>query len=239
MNRNKKLELVRKIFWPNATLNLWYEILKDFTQPHFEILEIGSGSGRGIQNQLYPNVANIFGLDLDERVLSNPHLNKAFNISAYEIEEKFKNVKFDIIYSHMVAEHIRDSNRFISTQLNCLKDGGILIHSTVSKYYWTSLLNYIVPVSLKNWLIRTLGSGRESDDIFPAHYQLNSEKQILEVCLKLNASYRIIRQDEPPGYLSRSFILMIIYTMVQKPLAIIFPSLRPTFIFLISKESLS
>tara|TARA_B100001057_G_scaffold497756_1_gene602778 strand:+ start:15354 stop:16073 length:720 start_codon:yes stop_codon:yes gene_type:complete len=236
MDKSEKLEFVRKVFWPKAKMNLWFELVEHFTQPQFGILEIGSGSGKGLQNQLYPNAANIYGLDLDERVLRNPHLNQAFNISAYDIKEKFEDVKFDIIYSHMVAEHISDANRFISTQLDCLKDSGTLIHSTVSKYYWTSLLNYIFPVSLKNWLIRKLGSGREADDIFPAYYELNSEKQIRKVCKNLHAYHKVIRQDEPPGYLRRSLILMFIYTMIHKPLGIIFPALRPTFIFLVSKE---
>ncbi|MGI9447064.1 MAG: class I SAM-dependent methyltransferase [Pirellulales bacterium] len=210
--------------------------MDSYAQKHSEILEIGSGSGKNRQNTLYPMSKKIVGLDLDDRVLNNPFLDDAFNISAYQNKEKLPNVKFDIIYSQMVAEHIDDGEKFISVQLSALKDKGVLIHSTVSKYYWTSLINSLVPEGIKNWLIKELGSGRESDDVFPAHYKLNSKHQIEKICKKLNAKFKIIRQDEPPGYLQRSFILMLIYTMVHKPLQFVFPAVRPTFIFIVSKK---
>ena len=53
----------------------------------------------------------------------------------------------------MVAEHIDDGRKFITNQLSVLTNDGILLHSTVSKYYWTSIINDKVPERLKNWLI--------------------------------------------------------------------------------------
>ena len=200
------------------------------------VLEIGSGSGRDNQNVLYPSVKKIVGVDLDGRVLGNPFLDEAYNISAYQIQEKLQNTKFDIIYSQMVAEHIDNGEKFITAQLNALKDEGVLIHSTVSKYYWTSLIQSFVPENIKNWLIKVLGSGRDSEDVFPVHYKLNSKHQIEKICSKCNAKFKIIRQDEPPGYLRRSFILMIIYTLVHKPLQFVLPVIRPTLIFIVSKK---
>ena len=239
MNRNSKLQLVRNLFYSKSRIDLWSKVLDDLTQPHFEVLEIGSGSGRGLQNQFYPQVSRIVGIDLDDRVLSNPYLDQALKISAYDLEENFTIDKFDIVYSHMVAEHIEDAQKFISSQLNCLNNRGVIIHSTVSKYYWTSMINDFVSVKIKNWLIKKLGSGREADDIFPAFYTLNSERQIRKVCDDLNVYYTIIRQDEPPGYLRGSLILMFLYTMLHKPLQFIFPALKPTFIFIISRETLN
>ena len=236
MKREKKLEIIRNLFYRSSVKDLWFHILESYAQPHSEILEIGSGSGRGKQNTRYPRVQKIVGLDLDDRVLKNPFLDEAFNISATQILEKMPNVKFDIIYSQMVAEHIENGEEFISSQLRRLKDKGVLIHSTVSKYYWTSLINSLVPENIKNWLIKELGSGRESDDVFPAHYTLNSKHQIEKICNECNAEFKIIRQDEPPGYLQRSFILMLIYTMVHKPLQFVFAAIRPTFIFIVSKK---
>ena len=200
------------------------------------VLEIGSGSGRDNQNVLYPSVKKIVGVDLDGRVLGNPFLDEAYNISAYQIQEKLPNTKFDIIYSQMVAEHIDNGEKFITAQLNVLKDEGVLIHSTVSKYYWTSLIQSFVPENIKNWLIKVLGSGRNSEDVFPVHYKLNSKHQIEKICSKCNAKFKIIRQDEPPGYLRRSFILMIIYTLVHKPLQFVLPVIRPTLVFIVSKK---
>ena len=236
MHRDKKLELIKNIFFRSSIEDFWFHVLKSYAQPHFEVLEIGSGSGKGKQNTLYPTVRKIVGLDLDERVLRNPFLDESYNMNAYEIGTKLADTKFDIIYSHMAAEHIDDGLRFISTQLNALNDGGVLIHSTVSKYYWTSLINDLVPESVKHWLIRKLGSGRAAEDVFPAHYELNSTHQIEKICSGCNAEYKILRQDEPPGYVRRSILLMLLYTLLHKPLQFLIPSIRPTFIFVVSKK---
>ena len=198
---------------------------------HSIILEIGSGSGKGKQNTDYPKAMKIVGIDLDARVLENPHLDEAYHANAYALGEVITNTKFDLIYSHMVAEHIDDGKKFVGAQLEFLKNGGKLLHSTVSKYYWTSFINDFVPVRIKNLLIQTLGSGRNAEDIFPAHYKLNSETDIKNICEELSLNYEIIRQDEPPGYLRRSIILMLFYTILHRPLQCIIPPLRPTFIF--------
>lgn len=237
MHRDKKLEFIRNIFYRSSVENLWFHVLESYVQPHFEVLEIGSGSGEGRQNSLYPTVQKIVGLDLDGRVLRNPYLDEAYNINAYDIADKLADTKFDVIYSQMVAEHIDDGVRFISTQLDALRDGGVLIHSTVSKHYWTSIINDFLPENIKNWLIKHLGSGRDAEDVFPAHYQLNSKRQIKKICGDCNAEFKIVRQDEPPGYLRRSITLMLIYTLFHKPLQFVVPSIRPTFIFIVSKKN--
>jgi SAM-dependent methyltransferase len=235
MKRDEKLELVRKIFYPRQQQNLWFHALTELCGEESVILEIGSGSGIGKQNALYPRVKQIVGIDLDERVLDNPNLNIAKNISAYEIDSELADYEFDLIYSHMVAEHIDDSRRFLSSQLALLKPGGRILHSTVSKYYWTSLINDLVPERLKFWLIEHLGAGRKQQDVFPAHYQLNSEGQIKRLCKELNVSYQVLREDEAPGYLRRSMFLMLVYTAIHKPLQFLIPPLRPIFVFIIEK----
>ena len=236
-SREKKLRAIRNIFFRSSVEDLWFDILKGMVNENHDVLEIGSGSGKGKQNKLYPSANKIVGIDLDERVLQNPYLDQAYCINAYKISDVITDAKFDFIYSHMVAEHIDDAKKFITCQVDLLKDGGVLFHSTVSNYYWTSIINDFVPVSIKNYLIKSLGSGRTADDVFPAHYLLNSESDIRKICDDLNLLYEITRQDEPPGYLRRSYALMLIYTAIHKPLQFIFPSLRPTFIFKIFSTS--
>ena len=235
MDRDKKLEFIRRIFYANQKKDAWFSELEQLCNEESTILEIGSGSGAGKQNLLYPKAKMIVGIDLDERVLRNPNLDVAKNISAYEINEKLSDYKFDLIYSHMVAEHIDDGERFLASQLSALKPGGKILHSTVSKYYWTSLVNDFVPEAIKYWLIENLGSGRKQQDIFPTHYKLNSESQIKKLCGDLNVKYRIVRQDEAPGYFRRSLILMMVYTLFHKPLQFLIPALRPKFIFIVQK----
>ena len=236
MNRLEKLSLITRYFYKSSIKDLWFQKLNSFIQGDMTILEIGSGSGRGNQNRLYPDSSKIYGIDLDERVLNNPYLFSAKCISAYQISENFESINFDIIYSHMVVEHIDNPSYFLINQFKKLKEDGVLIHSTVSKFYWVSLLNNILNENTKYFLIKNLGSGRKSNDIFPAFYRLNSRKSLEKLSKIYNFNYEIIRQDEPPGYLRRSLILMLIYTIINKPLQFLFPCLKPTFIFIIKKN---
>lgn len=229
--RNAKLEKIASWFYRGTSFNAWFDVIRGHAGPELSICEIGSGSGEGFQNQLYPEAAYTFGLDLDPRVLNNRYLDEAAVGSAYDLAKLAKGRKFDLIYSHMVAEHIDDADRFIEAQLDCLNEGGTIVHSTVSRYYWSSLVNDLVPDALKNALIEKLGSGRPSKDVFPAHYKLNSEGDVARLAGRLGLRYSIIRSDQAPGYLRRSMALMLVYTAIHKPLQMIFPALRPTLIF--------
>lgn len=235
MNKDKKLELIRRIFYPATSEKTWFEILTRHCQPDHSVCEIGSGSGAGSQNKLYPNVSSITGVDLDERVLTNKFLTKAYVGPAEKLVEIVNGGEFDIIYSHMAAEHIENPTNFIEQQIACLKKGGIIFHSTVSKYFWTSIINDFVPESIKASLISVMGSGRKSDEIFPAFYKLNSEHDIRALARTYNLEYEIVRSDQAPGYLRRSIILMLIYTIIHKPIQVILPQLRPTFIFILRR----
>lgn len=237
MNRDLKLSIIHKLFYKNTIKDLWFKIITEQVKEHYTVLEIGSGSGRGKQNKNYPNCKKIIGIDLDSRVLKNPYLNESYNINAYEIDKEFKkNTKFDLIYSNMVAEHIENAEKFITTQISSLNPNGSIIHSTVSKYYWTSILNNFVSKRFKNFLIKKLGSGRNPEDIFPTYYKLNCRKDVLKICNKYSLDVKFFHQDEPPGYLRRSIILMVVYTIIHKPLQYFFLALRPTFIFKIQKK---
>jgi len=236
MNRHEKFDLVSRYLYPNVIKDLWFNVLEKHVAADSIVLEVGSGSGKGKQNINYPKAKRIIGIDLDQRVLENPYLDDAICGSAYEIEHYLSGQKVDVVYSHMVAEHIDDAEKFLVSQVNVLTEDGVILHSTVSKYFWVSLINNFVPEKVKNWLIKTLGSGRTSEDIFPALYQLNSEDQIKKLSEKYQLEYELIRQDEPPGYLRRSIILMVLYTLFNKPLQFLFPSLRQTFIFKLRKK---
>ena len=235
MSRDEKLAMVRDWFYPGTSFEAWFSGVSKHVTPEMEVCEIGSGSGKGFQNQQYPKARFVFGLDLDPRVLENPFLQKAALGSAYDLPTLSEGRKFDFIYSHMVVEHIDDPLRFIGAQVQCLKENGTVFHSTASKYYWSSLINNLVPDHIKDMLIAKLGSGRTSKDTFPAFYKLNCEADVAKVAKALDLSYTINRSDQAPGYLRRSVILMLVYTVIHKPLQYVFPALRPTLIYTFKK----
>lgn len=231
-----KYDLITRYLYSHCVEKLWFKELRKVVAPNHSVLEIGSGSGRGLQNQDYPMCGKIVGVDLDPRVTVNPFLNEAFHM---DVESFFKinTQRFDVIYSHMVAEHIEDGESFVKMQVDRLNDNGVILHSTVSKFYVSSILNLWVPNTVKNFLIKHLGSGRDSEDIFPAFYNLNDSNAIRRIAEKHNLQFKVIRQDEPPGYVRKSLTLMIFYWIVSTPLKMLLPALKPTFIFVLRKNN--
>lgn len=236
-NRSKKLEKVTKIFYPSFDEHHWNKRIAGMTEPNMRVLEIGAGSGDGFQYR-FPFAGKCkysLGIDLDPRVMENDNFSETRVASAYQLDPTDIG-KFDLIVSNFVAEHIDDSDMFVGKQLALLEDGGVAIHHTVSRFYYTSLLNLVFTDSMKDWLILNLGSGRPSEDIFPAFYLLNDARQLSLVAKNNNCDISIERYRIPPGYLRRSTILMMLYTIIDWPLSKIFPAIQAGLIFKITKK---
>ena len=137
----------------------------------------------------------------------------------------------------MVLEHVKSADAFMCNLSNTLSLNGVSVHQTTSKYYLTSIMNGYVSEGLKQWLIKYLGSGNDAENIFPAYYKLNSSKAVYDLSKKYGLLCKIDYIDAPPGYVRKSFILMIAYVIIMKPLLFIFPTLRPVMILSLSKES--
>lgn len=232
MQRTEKLRHIEALFYRGFDENSWFDTVLRAVTPESRVLDIGAGSGEGLQNHLTAKgrCAYAAGIDLDPRVVTNPHYDETRHMSAYDLPGAFEQ-PFDVIYSTMVAEHIDDPDRFIEAQLSVLAPGGVMVHHTVSRYFYTSLLNSLVSEDTKNALIARLGSGRKPADIFPAHYKLNSVEDLSALAKRHGLKLEIERYSSSPGYLRRSYTLMLLYVLIDKPLAALIPALRPGLIF--------
>ena len=88
---NEARSIARKHIRPTVR-NIWLRFCPDYekdafeqqiawlVKPEMDVLEIGAGSGRGHQNvfPLRGSCAGYAGVDLDPRVVENPHLDEAF-----------------------------------------------------------------------------------------------------------------------------------------------------------------
>jgi SAM-dependent methyltransferase len=231
INRDEKLQWITERFYAGWDKD-WFRDLITREAEDKDVLEIGAGSGTVEGFKLR---GHHVGVDFDPRVMENPYLYEAHIMGGEDIDKLGKS--FDVTFSHMVAEHIEDAQGFVDAQMNCLNPRGRSYHLTASKYYYTSLINDYVPERVKNWLIKNIGSGRDGVDVFPAHYRLNSPKDVAALVNRPGFSCEVYHYDAPPGYLRRSLILMLIYVMIHKPLAWLFPHLKPHILIRISRDS--
>jgi SAM-dependent methyltransferase len=81
---------------------------------------------------------------------------------------------FDLVFSRMLAEHVRDPQRFHSNVYKLLKSGGYAVHFFPTLYSPPFVANLLMPERLSDWLVCRLQPTRERTGIFgkfPAYYR--------------------------------------------------------------------
>lgn len=81
---------------------------------------------------------------------------------------------FDLVFSKMLAEHVRDAERFHRNVNAMLKPGGLAFHFFPTLYAFPFLLNVLIPESFTGWLLRKVMPHRTPEGKhakFPAHYR--------------------------------------------------------------------
>jgi SAM-dependent methyltransferase len=209
-----KVAQVWERYYPDYNPHRFGVLVESFANSSSRILEVGAGSGQGLQNSfdLKGKVAEYVGIDLDPRVLSNPNLDNALVCPAEDLP--FDDDSFDLVFHTMVAEHLPDPLAATREAARVLKVGGYLLFETPNRYYYPMLVSMMTPHWFHEFYVEKFGSGRRSDDLFRTTYRLNDKKSILSVTTDAGLVPEIHFWSTPPGYLrfSRfSFLLGVIY----------------------------
>ena len=195
------------------------------------VLEVGSGSGRFPQNTNYP-LGPVFGTDLEPAVPENPNLIDAWQADFYNLSS-VQPGNFDLIYSHMVAEHVDNPTKYIEEQLKLLAPGGVTVHSTLSGWSIPALANLMLPRSLQLRLLKLMRSKRSSEQVYPASYRMNSKGQLARLAEDLGVSLEAHFVPQPLAYLKFSRWLLSISSLVLSKVEILFPHLRTQLLIVI------
>ncbi|KAK5642229.1 hypothetical protein RI129_008396 [Pyrocoelia pectoralis] len=132
------------------------------------VLEVGCGGGI-LTEQLARMGCTITGIDVivdlievgKQRASSDPFLLSKVIYKKESVEEHAVHnaEKYDVVVSHFCLEQSDDHNSFINFCSKCLKPGGIIFTSTVSKTFWSWLgIVYLfekflkcIPVGMHDW----------------------------------------------------------------------------------------
>lgn len=236
---NPKVAKLWKRFYPNYDPQRFGALMESYVTPSSRILEVGAGSGEGLQNrfQLKGKVAEYVGIDLDPRVLNNPNLDKALVCAAEALP--FEDASFDLVFHTMVAEHLRDPLAATREAARVLKNGGRLLFETPSRFYYPMLVSTVTPHWFHELYVQRFGSGRRSDDVFSTTYHLNDKKCILSVMENAGLDPDIHFWSIPPGYLrfSRpSFLLGVLY---ERTVERVLPAARGRIVVIATKPGLA
>ena len=195
----------------------FYSRVNALLRPEFTILDLGAGRGATLEREpesyrtrlalMKGKVAKVVGVDVDEAVLENPFLDEAKVITIGE-PYPFPDNTFDLILSDWVLEHVDNPSEFAAEIARVLKPGGWLCARTPNRWGMIGLITSLIPNRSHAGLLARLQDGRQSRDVFPTRYLLNSMARLRRAFPDGRwENYSYLSNPEPP-YVQRSRLVM-------------------------------
>jgi SAM-dependent methyltransferase len=163
-----------------SSQNVYAEVLYSTVTPSTRWLDLGCG------HQVFPDwidqdsivrrAAVVVGIDPDAGSIKH---HKAIRNRVVGLELPFATGSFDLITANMVFEHLENPAAVLADLRRVLAPGGKLIFHTVNRRYWKVTVARGIPQSLKTRLVHWM-EGRAEADIYPTHYRINTQRDILE-----------------------------------------------------------
>lgn len=159
------------------------------------------------------NGAKVVACDVDEAVLSHPCSDEQVVITPGQ-PLPFADNTFGLIVSDMTFEHIADPEFVSKELLRVLKPGGYICARTPNKYGYVAFASSMIPNKLHAHLLRKIQPNRESRDVFPTVYKMNTKRELNRLFKGCKVSIFAISGE--PSYYFGSRILYNLLLFVHK-----------------------
>ncbi len=159
-------------------------LLAELDEP--TVVDLGAGRGAGASSpvpihrhllDLRPLAKQVIGVDIDPAVEENPLVD-----TAHVIEESgvlpLADASVDLVVADHTFEHITDPTPVAAELTRVLRPGGWLCARTPNRWGYIALAAKVVPNRLHALALERLQPDRESRDVFPTAYRLNTPKAI-------------------------------------------------------------
>lgn len=160
--------------WDDTALRAHLDLL---IEPDDVVLDLGAGAGIIEQLRFRGAVAEVVGVDPDERVLQNPHLDRA----AVGVGEDLplEDGSVDLAFANNVLEHLADPSCVLAEIERVLKPGGRFVAKTPNRTHYVPLLSALTPHRFHQWYNGL--RGLDAEDIYPTHYRANAASAVRRI----------------------------------------------------------
>ena len=160
----------------------FYTRVRALVQPGMKVLDVGCGRGKSVENavpfrrdlrDLRGLGDHVLGIDVDPGASENPTLDEfrlMEDIENWPVED----ASIDLILSDYVLEHVEDPDAYVRELQRVLKPGGIFCARTPNKLGYVALVAQVVPNHLHAKVVGQTQENRESHDVFPTFYKMNT-----------------------------------------------------------------
>ncbi len=172
-------------YGPNDGTVEFYSRIKAFARPEHVVLDLGAGRGAWFDEDsceyrrqarlLKGRVREVIAADVDDIVLKNKSSDR--NILINKVVP-LPDQSVDIVIADYVLEHVQEPCHFSDEVRRLLKPGGLFCARTPHKYCYVALAARAVPNNMHASFLKKIQGNRESIDIFPTVYKMNTLKSI-------------------------------------------------------------
>ena len=147
------------------------DFVTSFLTPDVKLLDFGAGRGAQPQHRFRGVVAHVAGVDIDEAVLENPHLDDA-KVMAPNAPIPYAEDSFDVVISANVLEHVEDPDAVFREIHRILRPGGVFVFQTPNKRHYVPMIARLTPHRFHLWVNHRRGV--PDRDTFPTRYRVNT-----------------------------------------------------------------
>lgn len=151
------------------------QFVQQYLRPEAVLLDFGAGRGAQPQHSFRGLVARAAGVDIDDAVLENAHLDEA-KVMALGAPIPYPDGTFDNVISANVLEHVADPDFVFDEIRRVLRPGGVFILQTPNKRHYVPTIARLTPHQFHLWVNNRRGVPNR--DTFPTLYRANTPRAI-------------------------------------------------------------